>query len=113
MDAENWHIPLREDGQTINRALCTMDSFKLNQEDVPFIIRLFENPKYNLFPGSVTLEAHDIIHVLLGRGLLPKDEAFVILFASIKTSSKLVIPRSGIPYEAAATPLPDKYIALC
>lgn len=88
MDAESWHIPLTEDGQTINRALCTMDSFKLNQGDVPFIIRLFENPKYNIFPGSVTLDAHDIIHVLLGRGLLPKDEAFVIGF-TMGTSKKL------------------------
>ena len=80
MNAETWYIPLSEDGQTVNHALCTMHSFKLNQEDVPFIIRLFENPKYSLFPGSVTLQGHDIIHVLLGRGLLPKDEAFVIGF---------------------------------
>ena len=34
--------------------------------------------------------------------------AAVILFASAKTSSMVVIPRSGIPCEAAATPPPDK-----
>ena len=28
----------------------------------------------------MTLQSHDIIHVLLGRGLLPKDEAYVIGF---------------------------------
>ena len=37
-------------------------------------------PKYDigLFAGNVDLKTHDCIHVLLGRGLLPKDEAFVI-----------------------------------
>lgn len=80
MNVETWHIPLRSDHLTIRKALSTMESFKLNQDDVPFVIRLFENPKYNILPGAVTLSAHDIIHVLLGRGLLPKDEAFVIGF---------------------------------
>lgn len=80
MDAETWHIPLKDDHMIIQDALDTMESFKLSQDDVPFIIRLFENPKYNLLPGAVTLEVHDIIHILLGRGLLPKDEAFVIGF---------------------------------
>lgn len=80
MDAETWHIPLKDDRLTVNEALSTMESFKLNQDDVPFIIKFFENPKYNILPGAVTLQVHDIIHVLLGRGLLPKDEAFVIGF---------------------------------
>lgn len=58
-----------------------MEPFKLCQEDVPLIIKLVENPKYltsRLFTGAVDLFTHDCIHVLLGRGLLPKDEAFVI-----------------------------------
>ena len=58
-----------------------MKEFKLAQEDVPLIIKLTENPKYftsKLFTGAVDLFSHDCIHVLLGRGLLPKDEAFVI-----------------------------------
>lgn len=58
-----------------------MKPFKLCQEDVPLIIKLTENPKYftsSLFTGAVDLFTHDCIHVLLGRGLLPKDEAFVI-----------------------------------
>ena len=80
MDAETWHIPLRDDSITIRKALKSMESFKLDPNDVPPIIRFMENPKYNLLPGAVTLEMHDIIHVLLGRGLLVKDEAFVIGF---------------------------------
>jgi hypothetical protein len=42
-------------------------------------VRLFENPDSLVaFPGAVTLERHDCIHILLGRGLLAQDEAFVI-----------------------------------
>ena len=39
-----------------------------------------ENPKYDigLFAGNVSLYNHDCIHLLLGRGLRVKDEAFVI-----------------------------------
>ena len=57
-----------------------MDSFKLQAEDVPFIIKLVENPKYDigLFAGNVSLYNNDCIHLLLGRGLRVKDEAFVI-----------------------------------
>ena len=58
-----------------------MEPFKLHQEDVPLIIKFIENPKYKtskLFTGAVDLFTHDCIHALLGRGLLPKDEAFVI-----------------------------------
>ena len=80
MDAETWHIPLRCNSTIIREALERMEGFKLDQNDVPFVIRLFENPKYKMLPGAVTLDSHDIIHVLLGRGLLPKDEAFVIGF---------------------------------
>ena len=61
--------------------LKEMQPFKLHQEDVPLIIRVVENPKWftsKLFTGAVDLFTHDCIHALLGRGLRPKDEAFVI-----------------------------------
>ena len=61
--------------------LSEMKPFKLNQGDVPLIIKLVENPQYKtskLFTGAVDLFTHDCIHALLGRGLLLKDEAFVI-----------------------------------
>ena len=94
MDAETWHIPLEQDTITIREALSTMESFKLDQDDVPFIIKFFENPKYRVLPGAVTLECHDIIHVLLGRGLLPKDEAYVIGFTMGTTRRVTSIQRS-------------------
>ena len=94
MNADSWHIPLRQDDITIRKALKSMEEFKLHQGDVPFIIRLFENPKYDVIPGAVTLDNHDIIHVLLGRGLLPKHEAFVIGFTMGTTQQLTKIQKS-------------------
>ena len=77
----SWHIPLHSNKQwTLEKALKTMDGFSLAPQDVPLIIQLVENPKYDigLFSGNTTLRAHDCIHILFGRGLLLKDEAFVI-----------------------------------
>jgi len=80
--ARVWHIPLKTQKRlTLQKSLKTMELFKLNQREVPLIIKLVENPNYwtsKLFRGAVSLYKHDCIHILLGRGLLPKDEAFVI-----------------------------------
>ena len=78
--ADNWYNPLTQSGN-LSDILAQMEEFKLDQEDVPLIIKLVENPKYKtseIFSGAVDLFTHDCIHVLLGRGLLAKDEAFVI-----------------------------------
>ncbi len=82
MTAEEWHISLADKDITLREALSSMDDFKLDPKDVPLIIRLIENPKYDigLFSGTTALGAHDSLHVLLGRGVLIKDEAFVIGF---------------------------------
>ena len=80
-DSEKWHPRLAGCEQlTLEDSLKEMEGFKLRQDEVPFIIQLVENPRYDvgLFAGNVDLFTHDCIHVLLGRGLLPKDEAFVI-----------------------------------
>ena len=60
-----------------------MNDWKLKANDVPWIIRAVENPRsllceFGIFPGCVDLFSHDCIHIVLGRGILPKDEAFVI-----------------------------------
>jgi hypothetical protein len=55
---------------------------------IPWIVRLFENPQGWLrLHGAVSLENHDAIHVLLGRGLLDQDEAFVIGFTMGSTKA--------------------------
>ena len=79
--AEAWHPKLSSSRRKLNSILNEMNSFKLCQENVPLIIKLIENPNYNtskLFGGAVDLFTHDCIHIVLGRGLLVKDEAFVI-----------------------------------
>ena len=63
----------------------------LRQEQIPFMVQLVENPRYDvpgieMFPGATDLETHDHIHILLGRGLLPKDEAFVLGFTMGSTN---------------------------
>lgn len=71
---------------TLGDALLTMQGSEsaLSQDDVPLIIQLVENPQYEFtydpFPGRVTLEQHDCIHILLNRGMSGQDEAFVIGF---------------------------------
>ena len=82
-DADIWHVPLFVRGRlTLAKGLQGMGDWKLDPKEVPLIIKLVENPKYDigLFAGNISLFAHDCIHILLGRGLLPKDEAFVIGF---------------------------------
>ena len=79
--AANWHHPLSQGRTSLYRVLDSMQEFKLCQEDVPLVVKLTENPDHatsKLFTGAVDLFSHDCIHALLGRGLLVKDEAFVI-----------------------------------
>ena len=79
--AEAWHVSINEGKKYLHIVLDEMFDFKLDAKEVPLIIKLVENPNYrtsNLFTGAVSLFTHDCIHVVLGRGLLPKDEAFVI-----------------------------------
>ncbi|GGY68664.1 hypothetical protein GCM10011613_11150 [Cellvibrio zantedeschiae] len=80
-----WLIPLHEDQQTLAEAYAQMKAIALQQESIPLLVQLVENPKYDLpgidiFSGATDLATHDYIHILLGRGVLPKDEAFVIGF---------------------------------
>lgn len=83
MNYSDWHIPISENGLTLLAARDSLTKVGANKQDIPLIVRLMENPKfhiagYTLFNGAVNLKAHDCIHILLGRGLLPEDEAFTI-----------------------------------
>ena len=51
------------------------------QSDIPWIIRLLENPVSPIaLPGDISLANHDSVHIILGRGVTLRDEAFVIGF---------------------------------
>jgi len=80
-----WRVPLSHGDLTLRQARAQLADFGLRQSEVPLAVQLIENPKYDLpgfdlFHGATDLATHDQIHILLGRGLLPKDEAFVIGF---------------------------------
>jgi hypothetical protein len=88
---QRWHIPLSAGQQLLADAYRSLSGVGLRQDQIPFIVQLVENPRYDvpgieLFPGATDLVTHDYIHILLGRGLLPKDEAFVLGFTMGSTN---------------------------
>jgi hypothetical protein len=83
MNYSNWHIPISNGDITLRMAQKSLREIGAEPEEVPLMVRLVENPNlsipgFTLFHGAVDLDAHDFIHILLGRGLLAEDEAFVI-----------------------------------
>ena len=107
--SERWHIRLGSEA-TLQQSLNTMEDFSLVQEDIPLIIKLVENPKYDigLFAGYVDLFTHDCVHILLGRGLLLKDEAFVIGY-TMGTSRKMFRWRRNLFMFCAKHLYPEGY----
>jgi hypothetical protein len=77
----DWFVPFECDQISLREGLASLELLGAPEDDIPFIVRLLENPKgLGLLSGSVSLHQHDCIHLILGRGLLPKDEAFIIGF---------------------------------
>ncbi len=86
----DWIVPLACAEVTLAEALDSAKHLAAAPHDIPLIVRLCENPSFEVpgfgFDGAVDLYDHDCIHVLLGRGLLSKDEAFVIGFTMGSTN---------------------------
>lgn len=83
--AQQWHYPLSAGDITLCDALESLQAMTVGSDNIPFIVQFVENPKYPLaaieiFSGGTDLKTHDYIHLVLGRGILPKDEAFVLGF---------------------------------
>jgi hypothetical protein len=73
----DWFPGLDNDDRTLREVLAELPAAPPTA--IPWVVRLFENPRGWLrLHGAVDLADHDMIHVLLGRGLLAQDEAFVI-----------------------------------
>jgi hypothetical protein len=90
-NVREWFIPLSESDLTLKEAFDSMQTIALEQGSIPLIVQMVENPKFDLpgidiFSGATNLETHDYIHLLLGRGVLPKDEAFVLGFTMGSTN---------------------------
>ncbi len=73
----DWNPGLDNDELTLRAVFDTLPG--AGPDEIDQMVRLLENPAspYAL-PGAVRLHHHDCIHILLGRGLLNQDEAFVI-----------------------------------
>lgn len=90
---KDWYIPYRQDNISLRQAKQSMVSVQAQEDEIPLMVQLVENPRYQipgfrLFHGAVDLEQHDFIHIILGRGLLEKDEAFTIGF-TMGTTNKV------------------------
>ncbi len=88
---ERWFVPLSCNDKTLSSAYQELQEFGLKQEEIPYIIQIVENPKFDLpggdiFHGKTDIETHDYLHIILGRGVLAKDEAFVIGFTMGSTN---------------------------
>lgn len=74
-----WTPGLYDDQRTLGELYACLPGDAAN--DVPWYVRLLENPESPVaLAGAVDLFSHDCIHLVLGRGLLPQDEAFVLGF---------------------------------
>ena len=86
--AENWHNSLSQSGDLCD-ILAEMEEFKLDQEDVPLIIKLVENPKYKtsqIFSGAVDLFTHDCI--LYPEGYNFGEEERYVFYSGVMGGSR-------------------------
>ncbi|EMI54718.1 hypothetical protein [Rhodopirellula sallentina] len=89
-----WYPGVDDDDRTVGELIESMPAAPASA--IPWIVRLFENPTSPIrFRGAIDLHDHDVLHVLLGRGLQDQDEAFVLGFA-MGTAKKV----SRIQYHA-------------
>lgn len=75
-----WYPGLDNDRRSMQQLLDSLPG--ADEGAIPMAVQWFEDPSSPLaLPGAVSLAWHDAIHILLGRGLLDQDEAFVVGFA--------------------------------
>ena len=83
-----WYPGLDNGHLSLGEVLDTLPGF--SADEVPALVKVFENPASPIaLAGAVTLEQHDAIHVLLGRGLVDQDEAFTIGFTAAASKPDL------------------------
>ena len=108
-----WHLPLLADTASLRSVFTQVMTFANSQMEVPLIVKLIENPKYQIpnhqiFHGAVTLRQHDFIHIILGRGYTIADEAFVIGF-TMGTTDKVSTLEAWLYCKAACHLYPKAY----
>lgn len=81
---QDWYLPLHQDSMTLMSALASVPPLS-NKSELPLMLRLQRDPDLSflgqlVFHSGVDEHQHNCIHILLGRGLLPMDQAFVLGF---------------------------------
>jgi len=110
---QSFHIPLSEDQLTLRAALNRLEAIGNASDEVPWLVRLMENPRFDVpplsvFKGRVTLRQHDCIHLLLGRGTTLIDEAFTIGF-TMGSTNELGAPAAAMFEYVAGHLYPKPY----
>jgi hypothetical protein len=86
-----WYPGLDNNESTLGEILDSLPGF--TADEIPALVRIFENPESPIaLAGACSLEQHDAIHVLLGRGLVDQDEAFIIGFTAGASRDPLTEP---------------------
>lgn len=67
----DWYIPLKQFDISLRQARDSMASIRADQDEIPLMVQIIENPKFKipgvrLFHGAVDLAQHDYIHIVLG-----------------------------------------------
>ena len=76
-DSLSEWVPGLDDTETLEDAYSRMPGDGASA--IPWYVRVLENPASPLaLPGAIDLFGHDCIHMVLGRGTLPPDEAVVL-----------------------------------
>ena len=104
---KEWNPGLDNGNMTLREVQKTLPGNPA--QEISALVRLFENPKSPIaLTGAVNLERHDCIHIVLGRGLLNQDEAFVIGF-TMGTSKDLSEMEAAIFKSVAKYLYPKNY----
>ena len=87
MSYAEWNPGIENGDVTLQSVLDTLPGN--DSTDISLFVKLIENPRSPFsLPGAISLEAHDCVHAIVGRGLLNQDEAFVIGY-TMGNASKL------------------------
>lgn len=99
---QDWHIPYHQDFLRLRDALASVPPLA-NLSQVPLMLRLQRDPDLSflgqlVFKAGLDQHQHDCIHILLGRGLLPMDQAFAMGF-TLGSSKKGSLPEHKLRAE--------------
>jgi hypothetical protein len=87
MSYAEWNPGIENGDATLQSVIDTLPGN--DSIDISLFVKLIENPRSPFsLPGAISLEAHDCVHAIVGRGLLNQDEAFVIGY-TMGNASKL------------------------